>query len=857
MYRLQVLGPVELTREDGSVVRSVLSQPKRLALLTYLALARPRGFHRRDHLVTLFWPEKDDSHARGSLSQSLSFLRRSLGDGLVRSRGDDSVAIDPGRVIVDALEFEARIEAGDACGAVERYRGPLLAGFHVPEAPDFDLWVEQERTRLRHLAWKAAREASIHSVEADNLPEAVALARRAVAIHPHNDVSARELMTLLNRIGDRAGALEVFRELSYRLREDLEADPERETLDLEEAIRAGMDGESGVVERPSSDPGEDAPSLSGSPLPQVIETRASKDRSRARWLSSFAPWAVTAVVAVLWLSTQSRPQAAPWESDVSRLSIPLPEGQRVPPAIEGGGLNPRPIALSRDGSTLAYVALTDSGRYVFVRDLDSFESRALPGTRGAEGPFFSPDGEWIGFFADGMLRRIPSEGGPARTIAPAGIATAVWTPDDSIVIGGWGGLRIVAASGGEARPLTRVTPGSHEVLHYGPELLPQHDAVLFDVWSWPDAHAAALVSLQDGSVRTVLADAFMPQYLPTGHLLFERGGYLQAQPVDVARGAVRGSPAPLLQAFKSFIAVSPSRLVYLPPVVDLASRRFVWVDRQGNETPLAELPGTVFEPHLTHDGRRLTFLMVTDDGPGMYVLDLDSGRLRLVHKGGSWPVPSPDGRWLAFADVDRVLRVGMDVAGDTVELFPAHAPVELYESSSTLVDPTSWIGRTLVIHAGRSLWAMDADGDGEARVLVPVGWAGRLSPDGDWLAYESDESGQGEVYVKSISGEGVPLVVSVDGGADPLWSADNREMFYRRGSDEVWSVSVSIVNGKVTLGEPHRLLAKPYPLRAEPSYAYHAASDRFIMLPADTLTPAELRVWSGWQAELQGRSRER
>lgn len=243
MLRLELLGPADLICTDGSAVCPVLRQPKRLALLAYLALARPRGLHRRDHLLALFWPEKDEEHARSALNQALYFLRRSLGEDAISSRGDGDVGVSG--LTVDVVEFETMAAGADTSAALELYRGPLLDGFHLTGAPEFDRWLDAERARLQHVAWEAALDSAGRAAGNGDLSGAVAFARRATEIQPYNDPSARTLMQLLHRAGDRAEALRVYERFKKDLEEELQAEPEVETSELAEAIRAGTDAATG------------------------------------------------------------------------------------------------------------------------------------------------------------------------------------------------------------------------------------------------------------------------------------------------------------------------------------------------------------------------------------------------------------------------------------------------------------------------------------------------------------------------------------------------------------------------------------------------------------------------------------
>lgn len=274
MIRLQLLGSVELTNGDGAQAHSVLAQPKRVALLAYLAIARPRGFHRRDKLLALFWPDSDEAHARNALRQAIHFLRKALGAELVLSRGEGEIGLDRDVVWVDVIELERLVEEGSATPALELYRGGLMESFHVPGAADFDEWLADERRRLKHLAWQLAISASEIAAGQGRLEDAVPLARRAVAIRPLNEVSGRVLMALLSDAGDRAGALNVYARLENGLREEYDTDPELETVELVERIRQG-DGEPALY------------------VPEAGEVPSSTEPADARGAVAKGPWSPT------------------------------------------------------------------------------------------------------------------------------------------------------------------------------------------------------------------------------------------------------------------------------------------------------------------------------------------------------------------------------------------------------------------------------------------------------------------------------------------------------------------------------------------------------------------------------------
>src|SRR5512146_3313568 len=236
MIELRTLGTLDLRTRDGPEFRAILAPSKRTALLCYLALARPHGFHRRDKLLALFWPETDTEHARASLRQTVRFLRRELGAAVIQSRGDEELALGDGVLECDALAFEEALGAGQPERALALYEGDLLPGFYVEGAPEFERWLETERTRLRGRAvagaWAVAdaRERERHAAGA------VEWGRRAAALAPADDAALRRLMQLLDRSGDPDGALTVYHDGVRRLRVEYEIEPAPETIQLGEEI---------------------------------------------------------------------------------------------------------------------------------------------------------------------------------------------------------------------------------------------------------------------------------------------------------------------------------------------------------------------------------------------------------------------------------------------------------------------------------------------------------------------------------------------------------------------------------------------------------------------------------------------
>ena len=247
MIELRTLGAVDLRTPDGREAGTVLRQPKRLALLAYLAADLPRRFHRRDTLLALFWPDLDEGHARAALRRSLHFLRQGLGPGVLASRGDEEVAVPEEAVRCDAAELELALEAGDPEHALALYRGEFLDGLHVEGAStQFQEWLDRRREALRRAAAAAAGLSVARAEREGRTAQAAVWARRGVELAPDDETALRRLLTLLDRSGDRPAAVQAYEEFSRRLQEELGLEPSAETRALAASIRArsGSEGSS-------------------------------------------------------------------------------------------------------------------------------------------------------------------------------------------------------------------------------------------------------------------------------------------------------------------------------------------------------------------------------------------------------------------------------------------------------------------------------------------------------------------------------------------------------------------------------------------------------------------------------------
>jgi DNA-binding SARP family transcriptional activator len=236
-FELRILGVVDLRQRWGQEQRELLKQRKYTALLAYLAAETPRGFHARDRLVAMFWPELDQEHARGALRKAVHEIRRALGPDVLPSRGDDEVGVSDQHLWCDASAFEDEYDQGHLVEAMKLYRGDLLAGFYVNDAPDFLDWLDRARTRLRDRASAAAWSLAQQEEHAEHLTVAGGWGRRAAELAPTDERMLRRVLALLDRLGDRAGALFVYDRFAKQLKRDYGAEPSLDTKALVRQVR--------------------------------------------------------------------------------------------------------------------------------------------------------------------------------------------------------------------------------------------------------------------------------------------------------------------------------------------------------------------------------------------------------------------------------------------------------------------------------------------------------------------------------------------------------------------------------------------------------------------------------------------
>ncbi|MBA3886238.1 MAG: serine/threonine-protein kinase [Acidobacteria bacterium] len=564
---------------------------------------------------------------------------------------------------------------------------------------------------------------------------------------------------------------------------------------------------------------------------------------------AWVPWTLAAAASALalWALTASTPvQPAALEG---HFTIELPADAALVTDDE-----PRPsagpLAIAPDGRQLVYVAPSGSGTQLFVRAMADLTPRALPGTDDARLPFFSPDGQWVGFFAGGKLKKTRLSGGTPVILADAAGYGGSWGPGGEIVFSPGGtGLFVVPESGGQVRQLTKIDGAAGEDRHGWPQVLPGDGAALFGVVSWSrETSDIAFVDLTSGARRVVQQDGYFAKYVPGaegggGHILFVRGGVLLAAPFDPAGSGPAGTPVAVLDHVRDtqFDISASGVLAYVPGSSAAPDYSLVWTDRSGAVTPINDLPRGYEDLHLSPDGRHvvLTVEEAGADSPA-HVWLADTTRrtvARLTFEGFSRdPVWAPDGRSVVFGS-----KRGPDTFGLYIQRLDGGAPAELLWASPIPIwpDPQSWTpdGRTVVfttkgVETGDDIWTVSLD-DRTARpwlVTAADEWAGRLSPDGRWMAYNSTVSGQTEVYVQPYPGPGARRVISQGGGYNPIWSRDGREIFYRR-DDEFLVVKVDLEQGGAA-GTPTVMFSGRYRLTGR-DFDVSPDGTRFVLMQSE------------------------
>jgi serine/threonine-protein kinase len=624
------------------------------------------------------------------------------------------------------------------------------------------------------------------------------------------------------------------------------------------------------------------------PAPRAIP----RTRERLAWAASLLAVGVAAAAMVAWAG---RPTSGPAETTRTILSV-APEGETGTNPLEqrAGGARPSrtAVALSPDGRTLVFDTIWGGAQQLYARRMDQLTATPIAGTNGGYNPFFSPDGQTVGFGTlDGEIRKAPLGGGPAVTVCKAVVLFgASWGDDGTIVFATErnGGLWRVPATGGTPEALTTVGP--EEYSHRLPHMLPGSKAVIFTVLKgpnrWDDAQLVAR-SLETGAQTVLVTGGADARYVPTGHLVFVRLGTLMAVPFDPVRLAVTGGATGVIEGVMQaasqrssylfntlagqFTVSDTGALVYLTgAMLPAVERSLAWVDRQGTVQALPAPPRPYMCPDISPDGQRVALTLLDVRQVSSY--DLVRGALSPVTVDGQsdYGIFTPDGKRVVF-------RSGIGEGNLYWKAADGTGAVEHLATSTRSLAPASWLpdGNTLAVveegeNEGKNAFQFDiallSIGDRRTRPLIhtPANEMNpEFSPDGRWLAYVSNESGRHEVYVQPYPGPGERHLISTRGGEQPAWNPNGRELFYVQGGGyapggPTTLMSVTIATTPTFQAGAPRPLFENNTLAIGWGRSYDVAPDgrRFLITPRNGPAPtppppAQMILVQGWLEELK------
>jgi DNA-binding SARP family transcriptional activator len=887
--QFRTLGTLDLRAADGRELHSLLAQPKRIALLAYLCIAQPRGYHRRDTLLGLFWPDADQEHARTSLRKSVHVLRRALGEDSVVSRGDEEIEVDRSRVSCDVESFEELIRANRFQEALEVYRGDLLTGFFVEDAPEFERWLHSQRARLKSAAARAAYEAAEQLEKKGEYAGALRFAERSLDLSDTDERTLRKVIELHVHAGDRAAALESYNAFARNLAAEYQTEPSVETRLLVERVRSGAAETARVVSQPNAD--GDRQTVTPASSPTSTDSKPS-ERSRPRSAKRVLPAAVLTILimsAFVWELGRSSNSG-----QVVRYTLAVDSGEAMAP---GASYWSR-LAISPNGKRLAYIG--GPNWELLIRPRDSLHATTIPNTKNAMSPFFSPDGQRVGFLGEQRVY-IVDNNGELITVCDtlSGIAGASWGNDGFIYVDGQFYerlLRVPAKRGGRPEWFTTMDStghvgkdgaykqDSHEIDHTWPDVLPNGKGVLFAIVSAVNessdtlSYSIGVAEIPSGKHRVLINDAKYARYAASGHLLYvTTRKTLMVVPFDQNSMTVTGEPRTLVEGMRlgrfgsADVAVSQTGTLVYATGGGAGRQELVWMTRDGKlERIDPDWIGDFWNPVLSPDGKRVAIARRLDGARmDIWVKQLDRGpsiRLTREQVYSDLPAWTPDGKSVTFLS-EKDSRFG-------------HWTGRADGSTPPYLQVPKTLTRSFLGHPYMPVWSPDgkwliystdpAAADSGNIVgfrpgldSAPIGIvatnnrevAPAVSPDGRWLAYVSNETGQYEVYVTPFPNtRAARWAISGHGGSDPQWSPRGNELFYRDDAGNFVAVEVKTrptfsVGHTTVLFSTSRLSM----FRAK-RYAVAPDASRFLMIQSAEGGPEKLIVVDNWFEELKAKA---
>jgi len=633
-----------------------------------------------------------------------------------------------------------------------------------------------------------------------------------------------------------------------------------------------------VDELPADLQGLETAALSRSRIPAVSKPFAGLKPSKGSRLSwAVAALSLVAVVLTLLFAFKSKEEATSETVRVNLSALTTKDQSLLRTDVQA-------LALSADGSTLVYTLSEKGQSLLYLRTLNNFTAIPIQGSTNGRSPFFSPDGQWIGFLADGKIKKIPVAGGAVETICDAsGFRGASWGADNSIVFapGFSSGLMVVSAMGGPLRQISTLDTMQLERTHRWPQVLPDGKWVLYTIGEQNNPNSyiharLAMQSLETGERHILNVRGEMARYVEPGFLLVARNGTLLAAPFSLQEFQTTRPLVPLLEnvagdpgsGVSYFSASQTGRLICIPGIrnQDLG---LVWVDMQGKVTPLPLPPGAYSQPRLSRDGLRLAVMVgqIGSEDYNIWMYGLKSGVFNrfTFGKRRQNPVWSPDGKKLYFSTdsgdnegilvkpSDGSLAEALILPLQDVPMYPVYASPDGNKLILNQVGgPTEGILRTFDLNKGQA-----------SRALSPSGfysYGGAFSPDGRFIAYGSNETGTLEVFVVGFPDQKGKWQVSSAGGLSPTWSPDGKELYYVSPLAKMMAVSIS-TDAVFSSGKPRELFdlsQMVFPNTPIANYDISPDGKRFIMVRNTTeiTNTQSFNVILNWTNESQVRFKD-
>jgi len=584
------------------------------------------------------------------------------------------------------------------------------------------------------------------------------------------------------------------------------------------------------------------------------------------------PWTVALLMGVIAISIAFWSSSSPTLPSLRKLVITPSSTTPL------GNRRFTDLAISPDGSHVVYFAGVGMRGQLYVRAMDDLTAAPLPGTEGVDRDFFfSSDGEWVAFVVGNKLKKVSLAGGAPITLCDVRtFEGGSWGSENTIVFAGnlgpVTGLYRVSANGGQPESLAMPDIQNEYIEYQQPEFLPGSKAVLFAVVRRAqDNYQIAVLSLDTGEQKTLLENGRQPHYLPTGHLVYEltQTGTLMAVPFDLERLELSGEPVPVFEGVRSapgegtadYSISDDGTVVYVSGGSAGQENVLVWVDRNGATQQVTEMQRDYGEPRFSPDGRRLALTIGPAGNLDVWIYDINSGILAPFTFDATdsararW---SPDGKRLAFSsDREGVLDIYWNLSDGSGE-------IEKLTASGNPKHLSSWSSQGVLAYS-------ESDSGWDIRVLAlegerkPIDFlAGRLnqrnpvfSPDGRWIALSSNHSGQYEIYVKSYADQGGTIQISIDGGQEPMWAPDGKELFYRNG-DQMMVVSVGTAptfqaqTPRLLFEGSYKYDSRDAALSSVSNYDISPDGQRFVMVKETEVQEAkQIHVVLNWFEELK------